>query len=103
MLILAWVGHLPLRLRAWSGLLLGAVIVQSEVFVLIRALSGFAAAFHPVLAAALFWGGAVVLQKAWAVLRHSQRPVAEEAATRASVEAGEYTTAAVESGRGGSC
>lgn len=73
MLILAWVGHLPLRLRGWSGLLLGATIVQTEVFVLIRELSGFAAAFHPVLAAGLFWAGVVALQRAWVVLRYPEK------------------------------
>ena len=57
LLILALVGRLPLRLRTWSAVLLAGVLVQTELFVLIRELSGAAAAFHPLLAAGLFWEG----------------------------------------------
>ena len=69
LLILALVGRLPPRLRTWSAVLLAGVLVQTELFVLIRELSGAAAAFHPLLAAGLFWGGIVVAQRAWSVYR----------------------------------
>ena len=79
MLILALVGHLPLRLRTWSAVLLGAVLVQTELFVLIREVSGLAAAFHPLLAAGLFWGGIVVAQRAWVLVRQGDTAAAGSA------------------------
>jgi hypothetical protein len=72
MVLLALAGRLTSHLPSYSGLLLVGVLVQTELFVLIRELSGFAAAFHPVLALVLFWGGVVVAQRSWALGRSSE-------------------------------
>lgn len=69
LLILALVGHLPGRLRTWSAVLFAATLVQSELFVLVREVSGAAAAYHPLLAAVILWGGIVVVQRSWALVK----------------------------------
>ena len=69
LLVLALVGRLPMRLRTWSAVLFAAVLVQSELFVLVREVSGAAAAYHPLLAAVILWGGIVVTQRSWALVK----------------------------------
>lgn len=54
-LVFAFVGRLPRAAKVDSAVLLGTYIVQAEVFAAIRGAAPLAAAFHPVLALAVFY------------------------------------------------
>lgn len=72
LLILALAGRLPLHLRAWSGVLLGATLVQTELFAVLHSAAPASASYHPLLAALLLWGSIVVTQRSWVLWRRPQ-------------------------------
>jgi hypothetical protein len=69
MLILALAGRLPMRMRPYTGLLFLGVVLQAELFPLIREVSGLASAYHPFLAMLLFWGGGALAHRSWVLAR----------------------------------
>ena len=84
MLVTAYLGRLPSKIKWMTWLLLGVYIIQSDVIIFMRASMPFVSAFHPVLALVDFWLGAFLVYQAWNLAREAAE---ERRATTELVEA----------------
>jgi len=73
MLVSAYLGHLPRKMKRLTWLLFVVYIVQADVLIFLRASLPVAAAFHPVLALVDVLLAGVLVQKAWALVKNARQ------------------------------
>ena len=69
MLVTAYLGRLPSKMKWMTWLLLGVYIIQADVIIFMRASYPYVSAFHPVLALVDFGLGAFLVYQAWNLVR----------------------------------
>jgi hypothetical protein len=83
MIVLAYTGWLPRRMKSLTWLALAIYVLLADVVIFMRASSPLVAALHPVLAVLLFWVSGHLALHAWRLVREPANlaisPVAAEA------------------------
>jgi hypothetical protein len=82
MLLSAYLGRLPARMKWLNWLLFAVYVVQADVIIFMRGSAPLIAAFHPVLALVDFALGVTLALRAWSLVRRREGmiedfPVAE--------------------------
>ena len=77
MLVTAYMGRLPSKIKWMTWLLLGVYIIQSDVIIFMRASYPYVSAFHPVLALVDFGLGAFLVYQVWKLVQddREERPM----------------------------
>jgi membrane-bound metal-dependent hydrolase YbcI (DUF457 family) len=77
MLLTAYLGRLPNKIKWMTWLLLGVYIIQSDVIIFMRASYPYVSAFHPVLALVDFGLGAFLVYQVWKLVQddREERPI----------------------------
>ncbi len=78
MLLTAYLGKLPGRMKRLTGLLFGVYIPQADVLIFMRASAPVLSALHPVLALADFALGLALARQALAVIRTAEPSAAPQ-------------------------
>lgn len=77
MLVTAYLGRLPSKIKWMTWLLLGVYIIQADVIIFMRASYPYVSAFHPVLALVDFGLGAFLVYQVWKLVQddREERPI----------------------------
>ena len=77
MLLTAYLGRLPSKIKWMTWLLLGVYIIQADVIIFMRASYPYVSAFHPVLALVDFGLGAFLVYQVWKLVQddREERPI----------------------------
>jgi hypothetical protein len=77
MLVTAYLGRLPSKMKWMTWLLLGVYIIQADVIIFMRASYPYVSAFHPVLALVDFGLGAFLVYQVWKLVQddREERPI----------------------------
>ena len=77
MLVTAYLGRLPSKMKWMTWLLLGVYVIQSDVIIFMRASYPYVSAFHPVLALVEFGLGAFLVYQVWKLVQddREERPI----------------------------
>ncbi len=73
MLIFAYIGHLPRRMKWLTWSLFAIYVIQADVLIFLRDSLPVASAFHPVLALADVLLAGILVQQAWAMIRRTRQ------------------------------
>lgn len=72
MLITAYLGHLPRKMKCLTWLLFAVYVIQADVLIFLRASLPVASAFHPVLALVDFLLAGILVYQAWILVRNTR-------------------------------
>jgi hypothetical protein len=77
MLVTAYLGRLPSKMKWMTWLLLGVYIIQADVIIFMRASYPYVSAFHSVLALVDFGLGAFLVYQVWKLVQddREERPI----------------------------
>ena len=78
MLVMAYLGKLPGRMKRLTWLLFGIYILQADVLIFMRVAAPALSALHPVLALADFALGLVLAREATAAVRAGEAPLSPQ-------------------------
>jgi len=79
MLVSAYLGNLPRKMKWLTWLLFVVYIVQADVLIFLRGSLPVASAFHPVLALVDVLLAGVLVHQAWALVQNSRKEAAAPA------------------------
>lgn len=79
MLVSAYLGHLPRKMKWLTWLLFAVYIIQADVLIFLRASLPIASAFHPVLALADVLLAATLARQAWTLVQISRQEAVSQA------------------------
>lgn len=72
MLITAYLGHLPRKMKWLTWLLFAVYVIQADVLIFLRASLPVATGFHPVLALVDFLLAGILVYQAWILVRNTR-------------------------------
>ena len=73
MLVSAYLGHLPRKMKWLTWLLFAVYVIQADVLIFLRGSLPVASAFHPVLALVDVLLAAILVQQAWTLVQSTRQ------------------------------
>ena len=79
MLVSAYLGHLPRKMKWLTWLLFAVYLIQADVLIFLRASLPVVSAFHPVLALVDVLLAGILVHQAWALVQNSRQAAVDPA------------------------